>query len=63
MALKLLARDDERRPQDSADLRGALDDVERARSRDAVTLIHQRGYARGRDLQHDLERFLSAASG
>lgn len=66
VALKLLARDDERRPQDAADLRalrGGLDDAECAVTREAVTLIHERGYARDRDLQHDLERFLSSASG
>lgn len=61
IALKVLARDDVARPQDIADLRallrGASDtDVDRARA--ALTLIAQRGYNRGRDLQAELEKLL-----
>ncbi len=53
LALKLLARDDERRPQDAVDLRALLavaDDRERARALEAVWTIQARGFARGRDL-------------
>ncbi|MBL4684563.1 MAG: nucleotidyl transferase AbiEii/AbiGii toxin family protein [Nannocystaceae bacterium] len=53
LALKLLARDDETRPQDAGDIRGLVraatsSDLERARA--SVALISERGYARGRDL-------------
>ncbi|MGH8825077.1 MAG: nucleotidyl transferase AbiEii/AbiGii toxin family protein [Jiangellaceae bacterium] len=58
IALKLLARDDEARPQDLADLR-ALHAVagpgDLALAREAVTLISSRGYARGRDLAAALD--------
>lgn len=53
IALKLLARDDETRPMDAADLRAlraVADDAELAVAREAVDLISRRGYARGRDL-------------
>lgn len=53
IALKLLARDDQTRPQDSADLRalvGMADEEELLLATDAVDLIDSRGYARGRDL-------------
>lgn len=53
IALKLLARDDATRPQDLADLR-ALRAVaspgDIATAQQAVRLISQRGFARGRDL-------------
>jgi hypothetical protein len=53
IALKLLARDDESRPQDAVDLH-ALASVatgeDLALAREAVDLITARGYARGRDL-------------
>lgn len=57
IALKLLSRDDVRRPQDLVDLRGlvrsaAALDVKRAR--ESIDLISQRGYSRGRDLGADL---------
>lgn len=53
IALKLLARDDETRPQDRADLRAlaagaTTEDVAAART--AVDLITERGFDRGRDL-------------
>lgn len=53
IALKILARDDDKRPQDLMDLRSLLrdatdDDVIRAR--EALELIETRGYGRGRDL-------------
>jgi hypothetical protein len=53
IALKVLARDDVRRPLDLADLRALLkigSDVELTRARDALTLIAARGYHRGRNL-------------
>lgn len=61
IALKLLARDDERRPQDSDDLQALIgvaseDDVGVAR--DAVALISERGYARDRDLQAALDALI-----
>lgn len=53
LALKLLARDDDTRPQDAADLRAlravaSADDL--ALARDTAALIAERGFARGRDL-------------
>ncbi|MGH3832563.1 MAG: nucleotidyl transferase AbiEii/AbiGii toxin family protein [Pseudonocardiaceae bacterium] len=50
VALKLLARDDETRPQDSADLRAVLGAADRAAARTAAELIVDRGFARGRPL-------------
>jgi len=63
IALKVLARDDVRRPQDAGDLRALLRiatalDVSQARS--ALRLIADRGYDRGRDLQTELEKLLRA---
>lgn len=58
IALKLLAQDDERRGQDRIDLQwllGAADDDEIALAGEAVGLIEERGYARGRDLRGDLD--------
>lgn len=56
IALKVLARDDFRRPQDIADLRALLktasaDELERAHR--ALALIGTRGYHRGRNLLGD----------
>lgn len=64
IALKLLSRDDVRRPQDVTDLRALLrtasgDEIVRARS--AVTLIAERGYHRGRDLPSALDGLLADA--
>jgi predicted nucleotidyltransferase len=58
LALKLLSRDDDTRPQDAADLRALLavaaaDDL--ALARETAALIDARGYARGRDLAAALE--------
>lgn len=53
IALKLLSRDDERRPLDAADLlalRAVADSAELDLAQEAVELIHARGYDRGRDL-------------
>jgi len=61
IALKLLVRDDENRPQDLADLRALLevateDDLAMARS--AVELITARGYHRNRDLASTLDQLV-----
>jgi len=58
MALKLLARDDRRRPQDADDLRALAEVAHEADwsvAADSVRLIAERGYARGRDLVASLE--------
>jgi predicted nucleotidyltransferase len=61
IAMKVLARDDRTRPQDRLDLAGlfgkATDD-DLAAAREALELIDQRGYGRGRRLLTDLERAL-----
>lgn len=64
IALKLLARDDDHRPQDLADLRELFvaatpDDVAVARA--AIELITSRGFNRYRDLVGALEEFLDVA--
>jgi hypothetical protein len=58
IALKIFARDDDRRPMDRADLvaliRGSSPrDLEEAR--EALRLITERGYSRGKNLIHELE--------
>jgi hypothetical protein len=61
MALKLLARDDRRRPQDLDDLRSLLresTDADLAEAREAVRSIEARGYQRERQLAESLETFL-----
>ena len=63
LALKLLARDDRRRPQDLVDILSLLavatqHDIALARS--AAKLIHQRGFSRGRALRRRLEEALRA---
>ena len=61
IALKVLSRDDTRRPQDLVDLRallGVASAAERSRARHALTMIAGRGYHRGRDLIADLDRLL-----
>ena len=59
IALKLLARDDDTRPQDAGDL-AALTPLATARdfesARQLVRLIEDRNYHRGRDLSGELER-------
>lgn len=59
VALKILSRDDEQRPQDLVDLRMLLKvasrtDLEQAKR--ALDLISARGYNRGRNLMLDLMR-------
>jgi hypothetical protein len=65
IALKVLARDDRHRPQDWDDLRGLLADASeldvRAAS-EALELIEQRGFNRGRDLRADLARAIGDTS-
>jgi predicted nucleotidyltransferase len=61
IALKVLSRDDERRPQDLVDLRaliGAATHAEVMRAREALGLILARGYHRGRELLPLLESLL-----
>ena len=61
MALKLLARDDRRRPQDLDDLRALLresNDADLVEARQAVRTIEARGYHRERQLAESLETFL-----
>jgi predicted nucleotidyltransferase len=62
VALKLLARDDETRPQDAADLRAlhaVLDATDGATALTAAELIVERGFARGRPLTALTEAFLA----
>lgn len=61
LAMKVLARDDERRPQDLIDIRNILkvaDSQELNRARVALTLIAERACDRGKDLLGDLESLL-----
>lgn len=54
IAMKLLARDDQTRPLDAADLlalREVADESEHRLARQAVELITERGFDRGRDLR------------
>lgn len=62
LALKILSRDDVRRPQDLADIRALLlvatdEQVEAARI--ALRAIERRGYSRGKDLEAELETVLA----
>lgn len=55
--MKILARDDKRRPQDLVDIRNILavappEEIERAKS--ALRLITMRGYQRDKDLLKEL---------
>lgn len=62
IAMKLLARDDGNRPLDAADLlalRDAADEPEIVLAREAVRLIIERGFHRGRDLDHALDKLLA----
>jgi predicted nucleotidyltransferase len=61
IALKVLSRDDVKRPQDLVDLRALLkvaSETDLNEARKACALIAERGYARGRDLQRDFESLL-----
>jgi len=64
--VKLLARDDDLRPQDRADLQALVaeaTDGDIQLAMEAVGLIEVRGYARGRNLRADLDTLLSSTSG
>jgi predicted nucleotidyltransferase len=66
IALKVLSRDDVRRPQDLVDLRALLrvaTPAEIARARHALSLIASRGYHRGRNLALDMDRLQLPADG
>jgi hypothetical protein len=61
IAMKVLSRDDVRRPQDLVDLRGLLRVAgvdELARARHGLSLISARGYHRGRDLPSEIDRLV-----
>lgn len=61
IAVKVLARDDEERPQDVVDLRALLkvaSDADLAMAREALATITARGFHRDRDLTRELERIL-----
>ena len=63
LALKVLARDDVRRPQDIIDLRALVRTAsadELARAKRALALIRSRGYHRGRDLLRDFDTITAA---
>jgi predicted nucleotidyltransferase len=65
VALKVLARDDDLRPQDRLDLLALLrgiDPVELSRARDGIALITKRGFDRGKDLDSELQRALADAN-
>lgn len=62
IAMKVLSRDDERRPQDLVDLRALLrvatvEELDRARR--SLALIVDRGYGRGRDLSAQFETLVA----
>jgi len=63
ISLKLLARDDDRRPQDRVDLRALLavaTSADIAEARTLLTLISERGFDRARDLAGDLDSLLGS---
>lgn len=64
IALKILSRDDVRRPQDLVDLRALLrvaSSAELTQARASVALITARGYHRGRDLVSEMHTLLPSA--
>ncbi len=61
LAAKILARDDDRRPQDAIDIRALLQaatENDLADAKKALTLIVERGYHRQRDLLAELKKAL-----
>ena len=66
IALKVLSRDDDARPQDAADLRAlcrSATDADLTFAREALALITARGFHRGRDLDALFKRALRAFRG
>ena len=64
IAMKLVARDDKQRPHDQVDLLAlskVASDLEWARATEAVRLIEQRGFNRGRDLVAALKEWRERA--
>jgi hypothetical protein len=64
IALKVLSRDDVRRPQDLVDLRAlarVASSAELARARQSLALIAARGYHRGRDLLSEIDTLFPLA--
>jgi hypothetical protein len=62
IALKVLSRDDDTRPQDIIDLRALIveaTEADLAMAREGLTLIAERGYDRGKSLQTDLDGLLA----
>lgn len=62
IALKVLSRNDDTRPQDIIDLRALIveaSEADLAMARDGLTLITERGYDRGKSLQTDLDALLA----
>jgi predicted nucleotidyltransferase len=60
IALKILSRDDEKRPQDIVDLRALLrvaSVADLSEARRVLALVEERGYHRGRDLLAALDGF------
>jgi predicted nucleotidyltransferase len=65
IAMKLVARDDKRRPQDRLDLVAlskVADDAEWARAEAAIRLIHERGFSLNRDLTAALQEWRATAA-
>ena len=65
LALKVLSRDDQRRPQDLVDLRALLTvatENDLAMARSSLSLITVRGFARGRNLEKALGELLPGVS-
>jgi len=63
LAMKLLAMDDARRPQDRPDILALLEQTDAAelvRARESIGIIHQRGYHRDRDLVALLDGMLAS---
>ena len=62
IAIKILARDDETRPQDLADLRALVRSAglaDLSLAREAAALIEARGFNRGRDLRRALDELVA----
>jgi hypothetical protein len=62
IALKVLSRNDDTRPQDIIDLRALIveaTEADLAMARDGLALITERGYDRGKSLQTDLDALLA----